>query len=471
MRRSYVGPLLLGAALVSCRREPVASTAAPQDAAIAGSATDAPSSARPVVVAARCHPTDRALQLDDGDGLDELEIGDGVAHGGQYAIGLIHRALAGRVAAVARMDAAAMGVRTVDLAPALGDAPPPRLASCRDQLVAAVFVRPSHAPTQIPTATYVPRDLALFIVGTQGPEPAVIHVPQRSDESLALDLACSGASGLAVWDETAMGPGPETATQHMAARGVVRGASFQVGQRTAVINELSPPDSDAEMPRAVPNGEGFLVFWLARRPEVSRASDGSADIEAVGEARAFGWLETVAVDAAGKVTGPVRRLTSISGHVSAFDVLAHVHGPRPEVLVVARDDAESVEGPGGALVRVQLRSDGADSPSALSTDGLGRGAPAFVEAPLPWLSWVGPNEEVRLLPLDGEGEIAGPPSAEQALDEARVLFSLGPGSESGAGGPSAPVRVLVATPRDKAAQLRVFDCLRGPALPSLKPFD
>ena len=313
MRRLYVGPLLLGAALVSCRREPVASIAAPQDAAIAGSATDAPSSARPVVVAARCHPTDRALQLDDGDALDELEIGDGVAHAGQYAIGLIHRSLAGRVAAVARMDEAAAGVRLVDLAPALGDAPPPRLASCRDQLVAAVFVRPSYAPAPVHAATYVPRDLALYLVGALGPEPAVIHVPQRSDESLALDLACSGASGLAVWDETAVGLGPETATQHMAVRGVVRGASFQVGQRAAVINDLSPPESDAEMPRAVPNGEGFLVFWLARRPEVSRASDGSADIEAVGEARTFGWLEAVAIDAAGKVTGPVRRLTSILG--------------------------------------------------------------------------------------------------------------------------------------------------------------
>ncbi len=462
MRRSsgILRVLLVGAALVSCRREPGASAAGPQDAALASPATDAPSTPRPAVQAARCRPTDRALQLDDGAGLDELDIGNGVPHAGGYAIGLIHRSSAGRVAAVARMDAAATEVRIVDLAPAFGDAPPPRLTSCRDQLVAAVFVRPSHATTQVNAATYVPRDLALYFIGAQGPDPAVIHVPQRSDESLALDLACSGASGLAVWDETAMGAGSDAAPQPFAARGVVRGASFQVGQRSAVVNDLSPPESDAEMPRAVPNGDGFLVFWIARRPESSRAADGSANIEAVGEARAFGWLEMVAVDVAGKVTGPVRRLTSVSGHVSTYDALAHLGPARPEVLVVARDDAESVDGAGGALIRVHVSDDGADSPSALLTDGLGRGAPAFVEAPLPWLSWVGPNEDVRLLPLDGEGEIAGSPSAEQGLDEARVLFSLAPGSESRAEVAPAPGRVLVATPRDKAAQLRVFDCSR-----------
>ncbi len=436
------------------------SAGAPQDAAVKVSTSDAPSGAKPAVLAARCHRTERALGLEDGGVLDDLDIGDGLAHADGYAVGLVHRTGGGRVAAVALVDAAAVGVRIVDLAPTLGDAPPPRLASCRDRLLAAAFALPSRAPTQGAGASYMARDLALYALGSQGLEQSVIHVLQRGDESLAFDLACSGANGLAVWDETARGPGQGTAPSGTAARGVVRGASFEVGQHSAVVNDLSPADSDAEMPRAIPDGAGFLVLWIARRPEVERPPDGSADIEAVGEARAFGWLEMVAVDIAGKATGPVRRLTPSPGHVSAYDVLAPFDGPRSEILVAARDDGESVDGAGGTLVRVRIRTDGAEPPWVLTTDGLGRGAPTFVEAPLPWLSWVGPNEEVRLLPLDAVGEVAGPPSAEPELEDARPLIALGSGRDPAAGARSNQGRIIVAAPRDKVAQLRVFDCPR-----------
>ncbi|HXN32227.1 MAG TPA: hypothetical protein VN894_10210 [Polyangiaceae bacterium] len=455
--------LLLAVGLVACRSEAKVGATPPPDAALRVSTSDAAAGASGRVLAARCHTTERAVRLDDGPGLDDLDIGDGLAHAGGYAVGIVHRAAAGRVAAVALVNAAAAEARIVDLAPTLGDAPPPRLVSCRDQLVAAAFALP-HAPTADGGGSSMARDLALYVVDSQGPEQPVIHIPQKSDESLAFDLACSGASGLAVWDETAAGGGEggAAAARGMAARGVIRGASFQVGQRAAVPSDLSPPDSDAEMPRTVPSGAGFFVFWLARRADVTKASDGSADIEAIGEARAFGWLEMVVVDRAGQKVGPVRRLTPTSGHVSAYDALAHFDGPKPEVWVVARDDGESIDAAGGTLLRVRLQSEGGEPPVVLPTDGLGRGAPAFVDAPLPWLSWVGPHEEVRLMPLDTAGDAVAPPSAEEGLDEARPLVGLASGRDvpGPARGPSNQGPLLVAVPRDKVAQLRVFDCQR-----------
>ena len=446
--------LLLAVALIACRRDAKVDTAALQEAAVQVPTGDA---AGPVgsVLAARCHPTERAAQLDDGQALDDLDIGDGVAYASGYAVGIVHRVPegrqpAGRQAAVALWGPAAGDPRIVDLAPSVGDAPPPRLASCRDRLLAAAFAPPRAAAPDGGGPSMV-RDLAVYMVDSPSPGQAVLHIAPKADESFAFDLACSGATGIAVWGETAAGrageggraPSPDTA-----ARGVIRGASFAVGKGGAVADDLSPPDSDAEMPRVVPSGAGFLVLWLARRPDATKASDGSAAIEAIGEARTFGWLEVVAVDGAGKVVGPVRRVTPSSGHVSAYDVLARSEGSQPAILVVARDDGESIDGAGGSLLRVRVQSAGGDPPVALATDGLGRGAPAFVDGPLPWLAWIGPHEEVRLLPLDGAGEGIGPASAEDGLDEARPLIS------------SSPTRVLVAAPRDKAGQLRVFDCQR-----------
>jgi hypothetical protein len=442
--------LLLFAALAACRRD--SGAGAPADAAL-----DAPFEAhdpKPAVLAARCHATERAVRVDDGAALDELDIGDAVAYSDGSAVALIHRTSAGRVAAVAIVGATAADDRVVDLGPTLGDAPPPSLASCSNQIVAGTLAL--RGPSRDGGTPSAARDLVLHAVDPHGAEKAFGRIPQNGDESLAFDLACSGLHGLAVWDETVLAP------PGVAARGVIRGASFSMGQPAADANAISPSDSDAEMPRAVPSGAGFFVLWLARRPEGPRGSDGSADIEAVGEARSFGWIEMVAVDVGGKPSGSVRRLTPATGHVSAYDALVLSEGPNPDVLVVARDDGESIDAAGGVLLRARVRNGGVESLLVLPTEGLGRGSPMFVDAPLPWLSWVGPHEEVRMLPLDAAGEVAAPASVEDGLNEARPLISRAYGRDvpGPSGAQSSQGLVLVAAPGDKVAELRVFDCQR-----------
>lgn len=287
---------------------------------------------------------------------------------------------------------------------------------------------------------------------------APLSVPQRRDDSLALDVAFAGPAGLLVWDEATRAP-----------RGVVKAAAF-TRDRAAQAREVSPPDSDAELPRVVAAGGGFAVIWIARRAEPGSGLDGAA-AEATGEARSYGWLEMVAVDAQGVATGPVRRLTPADGHVSAYDVEATVGfaaGAARTLLVVARDDGEAVDGSGGVLLRVRVTGEEIAAPVAFATEGLGRGAPSFISvagAPAPpspgagpsplALAWVAGGEQARLLPLDPAGTPTAAPSAEDALDDARALLFI-----------SAPTpapdttNVLVATPSDPAAQLRVFACAR-----------
>jgi hypothetical protein len=469
MRLRSAARLVLAVAVGGCHRAPV-------DGAVmaAEAATPVSAEAEAPLLPARCRRTDAAFALDDGHGLSDLEVGDGVVYPGGYAVGFVHRAAVGRVAAIALLGGEPIGLtRVLDLGPTTGDAPPPRIGWRSGELVAVAYVRPTEAKAAAPTKAAQPaqgdavRDVALYAIGPDEAVTAPLTVPQRRDDSLGLDVAFAGPAGLLVWDEATSAP-----------RGVVKGAAFSK-DRVAPERDLSPPESDAELPRVVPDGNGFAVVWIARRPEAGAASDGSAT-EATGEARSYGWLEMVAVDARGEAIGPVRRLTAPGGHVSAYDVESRAlpEGAGP-VLLVVRDDGEATDGSGGSLLRVRVTGDVVEPPVAVVTDGLGRGAPGFVlgvdakapsatgGAPPPALAlaWIGKDEQARLLPLDATGAPAAAPSVEDALDDARALLFTGGLAGARSGGPQAlgigaARDVLVATPSDSAAQLRIFACSR-----------
>jgi len=425
--------------------------AGPEHAVATGdSGSPAPATA---VVAARCHASGAPIPIDETDA-GELELGDVVPTVDAYAVGGVHRTAAGRVAAVMRIprrvvdgqasDAASQAARWVDLAPTLGDAPPPRLVARAGaggaDLVAAAYLR-GGGPGDHTAA----RQLALVALAPSAASspPPFLVVPQQHDDSLGFDLAFVGSAGVVVWDE---GAAP--------ARGVIRALSLDAN--VAGAHDISPAESDAELPRIVVDGAGFVALWIARKAEPSR---GDADApEVPGEPRSFGWLESVRLDAHGAVLGRARSLTPASGHVSAYDVVA-LAAPERALLVVARDDGESVDGSGGALVRVRIVGDVPEPPVEYPSDGLGRGAPVLVEGPSSFLGWIGPGEQGRLLALDPSGAPLGPPSAEDALDDARPLRTLdAPASVSPAG--RAVARLLVAVSSGAGAALRVLQCQR-----------
>jgi hypothetical protein len=289
------------------------------------------------------------------------------------------------------------------------------------------------------------RELAVHVVAPGRPPEVRPPVAQARDDSFGFDVAATRSAAVIVWDEA-------TPT----GRGVVRAVDVTPGAAAAAApaHSVSPPESDAEAPRVLPIAAGFVALWLARAPEVSEHADDHRVAEAPGEERTFGWVEAVALDAHGAAEGPVRRLTSTGGHVSAFDAEVLADG---SLLVAARDDGEAVDGSGGVLLRVRESGDRVDPPLALASDGLGRGAPDFVgrgPSGAGWLGWIGPEERPRLMPLDAAGAPSGPASVEDAWAFARPLVALGPSADASTGS----ARLLVAAPADPASPLRLASC-------------
>ncbi len=417
----------------------------------------------PPVLPARCRAGAPALVLDPNVDASDLEIGDAIETSAGYAVGLLHRTPRGRVAAVGWLGPDANGPpRVIDLGPAIGDGPPPRLSVRGGDLVAAAYNLPGESRAQ--NDGNRARDLTLYTVAATGAPSVLVNVSQQRDDSLAFDMAFAPASthgvpaqeparpgGMVVWDE-ASSAGHGVVRALFLPPGVLPAAFPSAGDRATAARALSPPESDAELPRVVPNGAGYFALWIARAPEGAAVGDAS-ELESTGEARSFGWLEAVALDDHGVATGPVRRLTPSGGHVSAYDARMLPAPTKPTLLVVARDDGEAVDASGGDLLRVRVVGDAIEPPVSFSNDGLGRGAPAFVDGDPPWLVWMDAREQLRLVPLDDTGAPAGAPSAEDAMSEGRPLLFL-------RAAPDGARRVLVASPLDAAAQLRGFTCAR-----------
>jgi hypothetical protein len=416
LRGVLVGAAVMGcSACAACGRTP--SGEAVSDADAPNRLVDAR-----LVVAARCRSTSRVLAVEHSE--DE-EFGDALAFPGGISAGVVHRTSAGRMSAVALLPPGLPSMRLVDLAPTLGDAPAPRIVwRGTDLLVAGYLLKPR---TQRPDGSH---ELAVWAIDPSASPPAspepIAAFPRQRGDSLAFDVAHAAGRTLLVWDEAA------ASSAH---QGVIRAGSLS-GGREEPVRDVSPPESDAEEPRILPNGGGFFVFWLARRPERGAVQDRPvADAagppaqagEVTGEARAFSWLEMVALDASGTPAGPVRRLTSTTGHVSAYDVAVAKEEPRTTVVAVARDDGEAVDGSGGSLLRVRVGDDPAPSDVVeIPTDGLGRGTPTLIGGPthLLDLTWVDLHERLRFLALDPSGSPAGPSSVEDGLGESRLLLRL-----------------------------------------------
>jgi hypothetical protein len=393
----------------------------------------------PPVAPARCHPQQAAYSFDDGGAPDELAIGDAISNHGGEAVGIVRRMASARLSGVVLIPREGGAARVVDLGPTLGDAPPPRLVSRASDIVAAAYTTPRLGAGPL-VAARTARELTLYTISPEAAVAPLLSIKQERDDSLAFDLAWSENHGIAVWDEVTG-----------AARGVIRGTVLSADQPIGPSRDVSPAESDAESPRVITSGNGFLVVWIARSADPSSAAVDASDLETTGEVRSRGWLEMIALDEHGVARGAVKRLTSASGHVTGYDVQPLSVGPKATVLVVARDDGEVVDGSGGALLRVRVTGDVVEPPVAFATDGLGRGEPTFVggvSGQPPSLAWVSSGEHLRLLPLDLEGAPTGAPSAELAMDEARPLLWLSAG------------RILVATPSDREAGLRAFTCAR-----------
>jgi hypothetical protein len=432
--RAAIAAALLCAmpAAAGCRKPPGQEAADDADdaQAPAAPADDARAAqARPTTLPARCPKEGHAIALGDAGPKSDVELGDALETPSGYAVGFARREGPRVRAAVALLGArGAEPARVVELGPIREDFPAPWLALRSGELLAAVL--------QVPTAPDRPQGTAALTIYSLASEPFAIlaTLPQPVDDSMASDFASFGRDLFAVWDEAGG-----------ANHGVIRGAAVTAADPKPKPRDVSPPDSDAESPRILAEPAGYDVFWIARAPEIETVVDAS---EAIGETRGFGWVQEVPIDASGAARGPVRDLTPRTGHVSAYDVRAFASG---SAVVVARDDGEVAGGSGGPLVRVAIHGNSVEPAQRLAVNGVGYGAPTFVDGSPPWLAWMARDEQMRVAPLDPAGALRGGESAEPAMSEARPV-AVWPS-------PSGALKWLIASPSDPAGPLQTLDCV------------
>ena len=392
-------------------------------------------------VAARCALIDGAAALSDPASPRSLEIGEAVAVNDGIAVGLTRVASGKTEAAVAVVsyDLARVRVRLVKGNGVAPDAPPPKPIANGDAPL-ALFAALSIAPQD---AGVTKRTTPLALLRTSDAEAQTLaSMHPSADESLVSDaLVLANGSAIVAWDEDA--PAGE--------RGVIEVASVTLdGKESAKVNGhvVSLDGSDDESPRIAPRPGGAWLAWLARRPEpVSDAAIDDRALEAPAERRAYQWVDVVPLDEHGAAAGPVRKLTSSTGHVGAFDLEPRATG---ELDVFARDDDQPSEGAGGSLSRITVREGGIDAPVVLVADGVGRGAFDVVtsapnSAGQTWLSYVDAGDHVRVAPLSASRGLAGAPSVEPSLEGGRILAVT-------------PTGALIAAFPAEEKQLRLITC-------------
>ena len=90
-----------------------------------------------------------------------------------------------------------------------------------------------------------------------------------------------------------------------------------------------------------------------------------------------------------------------------------------------------------------------------------------------WLTWVGRDEQLRILPLDDTGSPGGLASTEDSMSEARPLAVMPstsrphPGEAGALRSAASPSRLLLARPGDPAGPLFTVEC--APAVPREGP--
>ncbi len=415
-------------------------------------------------VGPRCEIVPGGLAIGEPAERRFLTLGDAVATEDGIALGLVRSgaaSVAGSMqASIARVRVDLASAQIVDLGMIGADALPPRPFLHAGALYALYSAGgPAGSPG---AAVKLLRDagarrvtpLVLARVG-DGASEALASVLETTDESFGADALIRDTDALIAWDEDA--PGRD--------RGVIKLARVRFAAdagRAGTGTVVSPDGSDAESPRLAPRPGGAWLAWIARRPEPLVPSDAALDdtrIEAPAERRAYQWIELLALDAEGAPVGAVRKLTSTSAHVGAFDLAPR--GSGGDLDVVVRDEDEAAEGAGGKLTRVTVHAEaaggagGVDAPVTLVAGGAGRGAVDLVSGDgSEWLAFGDTSDRTRVVRLGDTRLAIGAPSVEPSLDGARLLLAVRSGA-AGAADAAGTTTLIAAVPGDEKPLRRV----------------
>lgn len=390
--------------------------------------------------------------------------------GSFYATALRHEPRGSRalLARVGRDAAAAPAV--LDLTALDGDVPPPRLAVDGDELLVTVEDTTGGAlrvrVARLSAALLASTDTVPELDWRDGPRPT-------RDESNAYDFAAGQGLALFAWDDWPRGE------SH--GRVYVLGVSRDGVASTPVA--LSGTDVDAEEPRLVPRPGGFWLSWLVattaaarervydpgeREPRGAGAAGGRAALtveDGAGGAplpltggTPYGarGIEILALDAAGKPAGTVRRIRTDAARVVGYDLTTSTTG---NAWLVWRQDAPSPSAGGGRVFMAEVQSDGPGEPLLVREEDVGSGAPSWLGAGAlsavagtqgfagRWLTFPDQRDRTLLLPI--ELPLSPPEPLELAANlQGAAALTAGAG------------QLLFAQPRGRALQLFAATCQR-----------
>jgi hypothetical protein len=237
-----------------------------------------------------------------------------------------------------------------------GDADPP-----------VVFSRGDHLGVALLEPTGASRTLRVGSV-----EQHDIHwgaeVLQGTDDSLAFDIAQGAEGVVAVWDDADV--------KNKVSR--IYASVFTVDTRKLKEKPwpITLPGTDADQPRITRREGGFWVSWLAHRPEPA-----PEDNRYHAEDLSFRWIEVAQLDEGGHMSAKPMRVSPVSGHVQAYDLIADAG---QGAMLAWRDNDMPTGAPGGTLWYAAVRPSGIDEPVNLDTSSVqGVGEPRLLPG---WLS-------------------------------------------------------------------------------------
>ncbi|MBW2523846.1 MAG: hypothetical protein JRI23_06715 [Deltaproteobacteria bacterium] len=363
-------------------------------------------------------------------------VGRGVRLPSGFAVGVRRDTSDGAVQQVALIDAGGAG-RLVDLGRSRGDVGAPLIAAAGGDVVVGAL-EPNAGGFSIRLARISGDEV------TWGDD-----LPQERDESLAYDLAVSGAATVVAWDEA------DRRGEHTGI--VVAGVAAEGLRVGRAAGRVTSDELDAELPRLVPRADGFWLVYVARRKVALPPNPSDEDLQRDPEQGRYAaemieqsWLEAMPLEADGEPAGPARPVTPAAGHVQAFDVERAKGGA---VLVAWRDDDTPTGADGGRVSVVLVESGGVGEPRVIAEEDVGLGAPNLLQG---WVSLAAASGELRLAPLGGAELVQGVLAAEPSLGGGQLIASTGSS-------------LLLAKPRGRAVDLVLAECEPTPVAPAPSP--
>ena len=355
-----------------------------------------------------------------------VEVGEGVSHPGGFAVTLLHSDAQGTEGLVALigLDSSSPS-RSISLGRTFGHVNPPRLAARGEELVVAL--PDNDASNAI---------IRIGKIDLKQTDPMVVwgaSLRQGRDDSLASAIAIGSKGGLVAWDEW----------DQKKNRGTIRGARFTLADPSKVIlrASLSPPESDAEVPRLVARVGGYWLAWLAVPPDITDDKTGQRVIE------------IVPLDQNGVPAGTPEVLNSTPSSISSFDLAALPDG----TAVVSWREIQKTNVAGGHVLRLlRVSPDGTREPRVIENKDMGFGVPTLTPNAVTepsklaaWLSIEASNGNTRFAGLDVNGDVLEPLADSPITSNAVILAAR-------------ERQLLIARPNGLAMDLLIVQCQPRP---------